>query len=147
MDEAYVELSPNGRASSMAGLVDSNPNIIIGRTFSKVHGLAGMRIGYALANPVTIELLESFHTGRGMTVSCAAASAALACLKDPDFETFSRTKIIEGREMVNKAFDKMGVEYMPSAANFIMFRMINFRWPVEAMKRNILIRSYDYWPG
>jgi len=149
VDEAYVELSPNGRESSMAGLVDSNPNIIVGRTFSKVHGLAGMRIGYALANPVTIEHLSSFHTGRGMTVSCAAAAAALACLKDPDFESYSRTKIIEGREMVSKAFDKMGVEYMPSAANFIMFRNDKFSMdPVEAMENeNILIRSYDYWPG
>lgn len=149
VDEAYVELSPNGRGSSMAGLVDSNPNIIVGRTFSKVHGLAGMRIGYALANPITIELLSSFHTGRGMTVSCAAAAAALACLKDSDFETFSRNKIIEGREMVSKAFDKMGVEYMPSATNFIMFRDDKFSiHPVEAMKKeNILIRSYDYWPG
>jgi histidinol-phosphate aminotransferase len=149
VDEAYLELSPNGRDSSMAGLVDSNPNIIVGRTFSKVHGLAGMRIGYALANPMTIERMANLHTGRGMTVSCAAAAAALACLKDPDFESYSRTKIIEGREMVCKAFDRWGVEYMPSAANFVFFRNDKFSMdPVEAMeKENILTRSYDYFPG
>ena len=149
VDEAYVELSPNGRNSSMASLVDSNPNIIVGRTFSKVHGLAGMRIGYAIANPVTIERLANLHTGRGMTLSCAAAAAALACLKDPDFESYSRTKIIEGREMVCKAFDRWGVEYMPSAANFVFFRNDKFSMdPVEAMeKENILTRSYDYFPG
>jgi histidinol-phosphate aminotransferase len=149
VDEAYVELSPNGRASSMASLVDSHPNLIVGRTFSKVHGLAGMRIGYALANPVTIELMSSFHTGRGMTVSCAAAAAALASLNDPEFENYSRTKIIEGRELVSKAFDKWGVEYLPSATNFIMFRNDIFSMdPVEAMeKENILIRKYEHLYG
>ncbi len=149
VDEAYVELSPHGRNSSMVGLVDQYPNIIIGRTFSKVHGLAGLRIGYALANPVTIRLLENFHTGRGMTLSSTAAAAALACLHDPVFETFSRDKIIEGRDMVSKAFDSWGVRYMPSATNFIYFQNEKFSVdPVEAMAReNILIRSYDYMPG
>jgi len=149
VDEAYVELSPNGRNSSMAGLVDSNPNIIVGRTFSKVHGLAGMRIGYAIANPVTIERLANLHTGRGMTLSCAAAAAALACLNDPEFENYSRTKIIEGREMVSKAFDKWGVEHLPSAANFIMFRNDKFSSdPVAALEKdNILLRKYDHLIG
>jgi histidinol-phosphate aminotransferase len=149
VDEAYLELSPNGRASSMAGLVDSNPNIIVGRTFSKVHGLAGMRIGYALANPVTIELLSNLHIGRGMTISCAGAAAALACLKDPEFENYSREKIIQGREMVCKAFDNWGVEYLPSATNFVMFRNDKFSMdPTEAMeKENILIRKYEHLYG
>jgi len=149
VDEAYLELSPGGRESSMASLVDSNPNIIIGRTFSKVHGLAGLRIGYAVANPVTIELLSNFHIGRGMTISSTSANAAIACLKDPEFEAFSRSKIIEGREMVCKAFDKWGVEYLPSATNFVMFRNDKFSMdPVAAMeKEDILIRKYDHIPG
>ncbi len=149
VDEAYIELSPNGLESSMAGLVDNNPNIIVGRTFSKVHGLAGLRIGYAVANPVTIELLSNFHIGRGMTISSASANAAIACLKDPEFEAFARTKIIEGRELVCNAFDTWGVEYLPSAANFVMFRNAKFSMdPVEAMeKEDILIRKYDHIPG
>jgi len=149
VDEAYVELSPNGRKSSMASLTLNNPNIIVGRTFSKVHGLAGMRIGYALANPITIERLSNLHTGRGMTLSCASAAAALACLNDPDFEDYCRTKIIENREMLCKAFDKMGVKYLPSAANFVLFSNDKFRTdPTEAMeKENILIRKYDHLYG
>lgn len=149
VDEAYLELSPGGRESSMAGLVDSNPNIIVGRTFSKVHGLAGLRIGYAVANPVTISLLSNFHIGRGMTISSASANAAIACLNDTEFEAFSRSKIIEGREMICKAFDKWGVEYLPSATNFVMFRNDKFSMdPVEAMeKEDILIRKYDHIPG
>lgn len=149
VDEAYVELSPNGLKSSMVDLVHQYPNIIIGRTFSKVFGLAGLRIGYAVAQPNTIELLERFHTGRGMTISCAAAAAALACLNDPEFEHFSREKIIEGRDLVCRAFDSWGVTYMPSAANFVYFNNERFSEdPVVALEREkILVRSYDYFPG
>lgn len=149
VDEAYVELSPNGRKSSMASLTLNNSNIIVGRTFSKVHGLAGMRIGYALANPVTIEKLSNLHTGRGMTLSCASAAAALASLNDPDFEAYCRTKIIDNREMLCKAFDQMGVKYLPSAANFVLFSNDKFRTdPADALaKDNILVRKYDHLYG
>ena len=149
VDEAYVELSPNGRNSSMASLTLNNPNIIVGRTFSKVHGLAGMRIGYALANPVTIERLSNLHTGRGMTLSCASAAAALASLNDPDFEEYCRTKIIDNREMLSKAFDQMGVKYLPSAANFVLFSNDKFRTdPAESLEKdNILVRKYDHLYG
>jgi histidinol-phosphate aminotransferase len=149
VDEAYVELSPRGRESSMAGLVDQYPNIIVGRTFSKVHGLAGLRIGYGLANPLTIQRLASLHIGRSISLSSAAAAAALACLRDPEFEAFSRDKIIQGRERVCGAFDTWGVKYMPSATNFVYFENEKFATnPVEALeKENILVRSYDYMPG
>lgn len=149
VDEAYVELSPNGRISSMVGLVDEYKNLIIGRTFSKVHGLAGLRIGYGLAHPETIGRLEKMHQGRAISLSNASAAAALASLGDADFEAFCRAKILEGRQMVSTAFDKMGVRYLPSAANFIFFQNDKLTLdPVEAMaKENIWVRSYDHVPG
>ncbi len=149
VDEAYVELSPNGRKSSMAGLVDQYKHLIIGRTFSKVHGLAGLRIGYGLAHPETISRLEDMHQGRSISLSSASAAAALASLRDADYESYCRMKIIEGRTMVCSAFDKMGVRYLPSAANFVFFQNDNFTMdPVEAMKKeNIWIRSYKDVPG
>lgn len=149
VDEAYVELSPNGRKSSMAGLVDQYRNLIVGRTFSKVHGLAGLRIGYGLAHPETILRLEDMHQGRSISLSNASAAAALASLRDADYESYCRMKIIEGRNMVCSAFDKMGVRYLPSAANFVFFQNDNFTMdPVEAMKNeNIWVRSYKDVPG
>ncbi|MEO7906015.1 MAG: histidinol-phosphate transaminase [Saprospiraceae bacterium] len=149
MDEAYLELSPNGRSSSMSGLISSFPKLIVGRTFSKVYGLAGMRIGYALAQPDVIKGLSDMHTGRSLTLSAPAGAAALACLGDPEFENFSRTKIIEGRDMVAKAFDQWGVKYLPSAANFIFFKNEKFGTdPVAALaKEDIFLRTYDYTPG
>jgi histidinol-phosphate aminotransferase len=149
IDEAYIELSPGGKANSIASILHSLPKLIIGRTFSKVHGLAGMRIGYALAHPDVIRGMSELHIGRNQSISSAACAAALACLHDPQFENFSRTKIIEGRELVSKAFDNWGVQYLPSSANFIFFRNDKFSIdPVKAMAdENIFIRNYDYVPG
>jgi len=149
VDEAYVELSPNGRDSSMASLVEQYPQLIIARTFSKVHGLAGLRIGYGLAHPDTIERFENMHQGRSITLSNTSAAAALASLHDTDFEAFCRSKILEGRSMVETAFDKMGVRHLPSATNFIFFQNDRFAMdPVEAMaKENIWIRNYKDVPG
>lgn len=144
IDEAYIELSPNGRKNSMASLVDQNPNLVIGRTFSKVHGLAGMRIGYALAHPDTIDKMEDYHTGRGMSVSVPGAAAAIASLNDPDFEAMSKAKIVEGRKVVCDAFDQWGVSYLPSATNFVFFKNDKFSMePQKALEQeNILIRTY-----
>ncbi len=149
IDEAYIELSPNGRASSMVGLIEKLPYLIVGRTFSKVHGLAGMRIGYGVAQPEIIDAMTRLNMGRSMGISVPAAAAALASLHDSKFETLSRTKITEGRNLVCKAFDSMGVEYMPSSTNFVFFRNDKFQTdPVTAMeKENILIRKYDSFPG
>lgn len=149
MDEAYIELSPNGRHSSMASLISTHPKLIVARTFSKVYGLAGMRIGYALAHPDIISGMTELHTGRAITLSVPAAAAAMACLKDKEFETFSRDKIIEGRTMVTDAFDRWGVEYLPSAANFVYFKNDQFTAdPVKALaEHNIFIRSYGHLPG
>ncbi len=149
VDEAYLELSPGGKNSSVAGLISTLPKLIVGRTFSKVHGLAGMRIGYALAHPDVILSMSEMHTGRSITLTATSGAAALACLKDDVFENFSRSKIIEGREMVSTSFKQWGVEHLESAANFVFFKNDKFSMdPVKAMAQdNIFLRSYDYVPG
>jgi len=149
IDEAYIEFSSRGLRNSMVNLAAERPNVIVARTFSKIHGLAGLRVGYALAHPSTITLLKKYHTGRGITVSSAGAAAASACLDDPDFESFCRKKIVQGRGLVCTAFDGWGVKYMKSAASFVFFKNDKFSMnPREAMeKENILIRDYSYFPG
>jgi histidinol-phosphate aminotransferase len=149
IDEAYIEFSSNGRNNSMVDLAAEHQNIVIARTFSKIHGLAGLRIGYALAHPSTIALLKRYHSGRNVTVSNAAAAAASACLDDPEFENFCYKKIVEGRGLVCLAFDNWGVDYMGSSASFVCFKNDKFTMkPREAMeKENILIRDYSEFPG
>ena len=149
IDEAYIELSPNGRKNSMSTLIEKLPYLIVGRTFSKVHGLAGMRIGYGIAQPDVINAMNTLSTGRNQSLSVPAAAAAMACLQDITFENFCREKIIEGRNVVCKKFDQWGVRYLPSSANFVFFNNEKFKIdPVTAMEQeNILIRKYDYVPG
>ena len=149
IDEAYIELSPNGIKSSMATLIEKLPYLIVSRTFSKVHGLAGMRVGYAIAQPDIINAMNNLSIGRSQSLSVPAAAAAMACLKDSTFENFSRNKIIEGRNVVCKAFDQWGVQYLPSSTNFVFFKNDKFKMdPVKAMEQeNILIRKYDYVQG
>jgi histidinol-phosphate aminotransferase len=149
IDEAYIELSGGGLKSSMASLIEAHPKLIVARTFSKVYGLAGMRIGYALGHPDIIKQMADLHTGRSTTLSAAAAAAALACLKDSEFENFSKSKIAEGKSIVSNAFSKWGVDHLPSATNFVFFKNDKFNGdPVKLLaEKNIFIRSYDYVPG
>ncbi len=149
IDEAYIEFSSKGRRNSMVDLAVRKPDVVVSRTFSKIHGLAGLRVGYGLAHPATIALLKNYHTGRGMTIANTSAAAASACLNDPSFEDFCLEKMIQGREMVCQAFDGWGVEYMPSAASFVFFKNDKFNMlPIDALKKEkILVRDYDYFPG
>ncbi len=149
VDEAYIEFSARGRLNSLVDIAVDNPNLIIARTFSKIHGLAGLRVGYALAHPDTINLLKNYHTGRAVTVSNAGAAAASACLEDPEFENFCRKKIIHSRENVCLAFDGWGIDYLESSASFICFKNDKFKMlPRDAMENEkILIRDYEYFPG
>lgn len=149
VDEAYIELCPDGRSASMINLVDQYPNIIIGRTFSKVFGLAGMRIGYAIAHPTTIEKLSDFHQGWNMSVSVMGCAAAMACLRDNAFEVFSKQKIEEGRKILTDAFDQWDVRYLPSTTNFVFYENAKFSEdPVQFLrKENILVRNYAHTPG
>lgn len=149
IDEAYIELSPDGMKSSMVDLVSNFPNIIIGRTFSKIHGLAGLRIGYAVAHPTTIKKLENYHIGRMISVSNIAAAAAEASLEDYVFQETCRTKIIEERVALMDFFHSKSIRYLHSAANFVCFENIRFRdRPTKMFEaENILARDYPHYPG
>lgn len=149
VDEAYIELSDQGRSASMASLISQHPKLIVARTFSKVHGLAGLRIGYALAHPDIIAGMSDLHPGRSITLANTSAAAALASLHDQPFESFSRDRIREGRRMITDAFQSLNIRYLPSATNFIFFENEKFREdPVKAMaNENIFIRSYADVPG
>ena len=85
LDEAYIELSSMGLKGSMAAMVDDYPNLIVARTFSKIYGMAGLRIGYALAHPKTIQNLSYHHTGRNITTSVTSVAAAIASIRMMNF--------------------------------------------------------------
>ena len=101
IDEAYNELTQNPEYSSMVDLVRENQNIIVTRTFSKLYGMAGMRVGYALGRSDLINIVGNHVMAWPNIVGLAAAHATYA---EDDFIEFSLEKINQGREILNSTF-------------------------------------------
>jgi histidinol-phosphate aminotransferase len=117
VDEAYFEYSDLPGFDTAAPLVANYPQVIVARTFSKIHAMAGMRAGYALAQPKTIALMRAYHSNSGMSVmTMAAATAALADVAN--LET-NRTANRVVRQMTAAAFTTAGYRVAQSDANFI----------------------------
>jgi histidinol-phosphate aminotransferase len=116
VDEAYNELTPSPQEATLVDMVREGHNVIVTRTFSKIFGLAGMRVGYAMAPAHLIESLKR----RGMTrPNMVGAAAALASYEDEEFMAFSRARIDEGREMVADLFTRLEIPYLQSQTNFV----------------------------
>jgi len=116
VDEAYTELTEDPEYSSMIRLVRDGENVIISRTFSKLHGLAGMRIGYGMARADLAARVRSYSNSWPNIVGLAAARASF---HDYEFRKYSREKIIEGRAIVNETYLRNGIQPLPSETNFV----------------------------
>ncbi|MEO5611626.1 MAG: histidinol-phosphate transaminase [Sphingomicrobium sp.] len=145
VDEAYNELTDRPRPNSMFDLVAAGRNVIVSRTFSKIYGLAGMRIGYALSTPANAERINS----NIMTVDLgtAALAAAIASLNDEAFMAFSKRRILEARGMILEATRKAGLEVLPSQANFVFVRVPDANaFKAHMAEREIIVRgAYGKW--
>lgn len=120
MDEAYLELSSGGLpANSMAPLVKARKNLIISRTFSKAHGMAGLRAGYGLAHPEVLANLRTYYQG---TPAYIAAVGAREALLDTEFMAANAAKYKEVRDHVCAEFDRMGITYAKPEGAFIWFK-------------------------
>jgi len=118
LDEAYCDYLIDGGESSPP-LIDAFDNLLITRTFSKLHGLAGLRAGYGIGSAGVINALNNIR--QPFNINIAAQTAALAALKDTEHLTKSREVNNAGMKTLRAAFDDMGVRYLPSYANFLCF--------------------------
>lgn len=145
VDEAYNELTDQPQANSMLDLVRNGRDVIVSRTFSKIYGLAGMRIGYVLTTPANAERIS----GNLMTIdlSTSALAAAMASLDDEPFMAFSKNRILEGRAMILDAVGKAGLEALPSQANFVFVRVPDAdKVRARMAESGIIIRgAYGKW--
>ncbi|MEK9656380.1 MAG: histidinol-phosphate transaminase [Halieaceae bacterium] len=116
IDEAYNELTDKPDYTSMMDLVREGANILVTRTFSKIFGMAGLRVGYGMGHPDIVKVVRdhvmAWPNGVGLY-------AAYHSYLDEDFIAFSRAKILQGREMVNATFRRHGIEPLPSQTNFV----------------------------
>lgn len=119
LDEAYYEYADATDYPRSLGLLNTYRNLIILRTFSKAYGLASLRVGYGIASPEIIELLNKVRNP--FNVNSLAQLAAIASLKDQDFVKHSVSVNQKSRAYMYDEFEKMGISFLPTQANFIMF--------------------------
>ena len=116
IDEAYNELTDKPDYTSMVDLVREGANMLVTRTFSKIFGMAGLRVGYGMGHPDIVSVVKdnvmAWPNGVGLY-------AAYHSYLDEDFIAFSRDKILQGRQMVNATFRRHGIESLPSQTNFV----------------------------
>ncbi|HCN91612.1 MAG TPA: classes I and II aminotransferase, partial [Hyphomonas sp.] len=119
VDEAYMELANDPEGNTCIGLIDEGHDVIVTRTFSKIFGMAGLRMGYSISSAETAEKI------RGVVMSwspCTSYAAAIGAYQDEAFIAYSKQKIVEAREMVNMTIDTLGLERLPSQTNFVYFK-------------------------
>ena len=139
VDEAYHEYVDDPGYRSMAPVAAQNPRVIVSRTFSKVFGMAGMRIGYAIGTPETLAALRKFKLGNA--VNALAAGGAAAGIDDAAHIAAEQARNREVRQFTRDAFTKMGYTVAASQANFVM---VDVRRDVKGLidacrKENVLI--------
>ena len=117
----------------------TNPNVICLRTFSKIYGLAGLRIGYSYSSEEIAGYINRVR--EPFNVNSLAQVAALAALDDDDFVRLSRDVNDAGRKQFEKAFEELGLEYFSDGANFVMVKVADApKKFVEMQKRGVIVR-------
>lgn len=139
LDEAYNEfLDPELRFDS-ARWVEQFANLIVTRTFSKAYGLAGLRVGFALAQPRLTDLLNRVR--QPFNVNSLAQAAAIAALGDAAFLQESYQVNKAGKQVLVQAFDDLGLTYVPSYGNFVLVKVGDAaRINLELLKRGVIVR-------
>lgn len=145
IDEAYFEYAalikdyPNG-----LDYLKKNPNLIVFRTFSKIYALAGIRVGYGFASKEIVDYIERLRPP--FNVNLLAQAAAIASIKDKKQVVRGQKLIKKEKDFLYKEFKKLKIEYIPSAANFILIKTA----PVKGkdcfkamLKEGVIIRAMD----
>jgi len=150
-DEAYNELTDNSDANTVIPLIKQGHDVIVARTFSKIYGLAGMRVGYLIAQPEKIQEMERYGLG-WYGLNQAGLAAAIACYEDQQFMDYCRAKVKEAREIVGAAVKENGLTALPSVTNFMFIDLGDLNaetFRAEMEKENVFIRGiyrdYTNW--
>ncbi len=143
LDEAYNEyLAPELQYESTSW-VRTYPNLLVSRTFSKAYGLAGLRVGFGIAQPAVTDLLNRIR--QPFNVNSLAQAAAIAALNDRAFLQKSADMNREGYQQLTQAFDALGLQYVPSCGNFVLVKVGNddgagARVNLALLKQGVIVR-------
>ncbi len=143
-DEAYIEFLEPAQQKSMVGLVQNNPNVIVSKTFSKIYGLAGLRIGYVVGHPDTLKKIAQY--GDTISPSQTAIAAAKASLGDEDFMKMTRDKNAVARKVLTDYLDQKKINYGKPVTNVLLFPAPKDGKTIltQLEEKGYLIRVWDY---
>lgn len=142
LDEAYVELLLPEEQPDSLNWVQQNRPLLLLRTFSKTYGLAGLRLGYGIGSPELMQWLGKFR--QPFNVNAMAQAAALAALEDEDYVDRTRACIREGLDYFERTCNALGLETVPSSANFILIKTGRGREIFQALQqRGVIARPMD----
>jgi len=148
VDEAYMELTDQPERHSCVDLVRAGHDVIVSRTFSKLYGMAGIRVGYTVSSA---QAAQEIRHARMTWMSGVGIAAALGCHDDQTFIRRSKTMIVEAREMVLDTLAKLGVPALPSQGNFVYFNsgqdanLIQQRFSDRGIKIRGTYMDYTTW--
>ena len=139
LDEAYNEYLPDDLRPDSIGLLKRYRNLVVTRTFSKVYGLAGLRVGYAVTAAGIADLFNRVR--QPFNVNSVALAAATAALEDTDFVRRSHELNLKGMRQLTEGFRRLGVEYIPSYGNFVSFRVVDAAGVFQQLlKAGVIVR-------
>ncbi len=147
IDEAYTEFLPDPDKHTVIPLVKQGYDIIVAKTFSKVYGMAGLRVGFGLAPSKRIKQLEKYGVSLSI-VSKPSVAAASACFNDIEFISLSKTKNRESRDLTYELLQEAGYDnYIPSHASFIMFpiKMNGDKFLSKMRENGIGVRAWHFY--
>jgi histidinol-phosphate aminotransferase len=121
VDEAYYEFADTPGYRTLAPLAIARPNVVVSRTFSKIYGMAGLRLGYGIGEPATILRMQAFTSG--LNVNHLAHAAGLAALEDDDYIRRSLASNDAALRIATTTLDELGLEWLPTQTNFVMHRV------------------------
>ncbi len=140
LDEAYRDFVDDPDYPDGVSLLAQYPRLVVLRTFSKIAGLAGLRVGYAIASLETIDRLNRVRAP--YNVNRLGQAAALAALDDPEHAARTRKLVLEERAYLGAAFERRGIGFAPSQANFMLVRVVDPGRARESLLRGgILVRD------
>lgn len=144
VDEAYLDFIDDAMTHSMVDLVREGKNVLVARTFSKIYGMAGLRVGYLAGTEETISRIRlQAHVEWG--VSATSIAGAKAAMTDQDFLVQCRKDNASTKQFVYDMLEEMDYEYMPSSTNFILFpiRMRTKQFQNAMFSKGIGIRVFE----
>lgn len=139
LDEAYIEFLDDPADFISEIRRGQKPNLLLMRTFSKIFGLAGLRLGYGIATPELVAGLEKVR--QPFNINSIAQAGALAALDDAEHMRRTRDNNTRGLKFYTEAFQELGLEFIPSSGNFILVRVGEGQRVFEAMQKlGVIVR-------